>query len=83
MATVKQVSVGASYTKNLGNFQSLKVEASIVVDLHDDDDSEAVYADAWERVQKQVRIGLGRSNQNEQHHTDQQKGSLQPASANV
>lgn len=83
MATVKQVSVGASYTKNLGNFQSLKVEASIVVELHNDDDAEAVYADAWERVQKQVRVGLGRSDQSEQHHTNQQKGSLQPASANV
>lgn len=82
MATVKQISVGATYTKNLGNYQSLKVEANVVMDLNEGDDYKAIYADAWEKVQEQVRIGLGRSNQSEQHQTEQ-KGSLQPASANV
>ncbi|WP_308722460.1 hypothetical protein [Paenibacillus polysaccharolyticus] len=60
MPKVKQISVGASFTKNLGNFQSLKVEANIVMELHDSDDPTAAYEDAWARVQEQVRIGLGK-----------------------
>lgn len=60
MPKVKQISVGASYTKNLGNFQSLKVEASIVMELLDGDDPSVVYEDAWARVQDQVRKGLGK-----------------------
>lgn len=63
MPKVKQISVGASFTKNLGNFQSLKVEATIVMELHDGDDPKAVYADGWEKVQEQVRIGLGKEQQ--------------------
>jgi len=60
MPKVKQISVGASYTKNLGNFQSLKVEASIVMELLDDEDPSVVYEDAWAKVQDQVRKGLGK-----------------------
>lgn len=60
MPKVKQISVGATYTKNLGNYQSLKVEANIVMELHDGDDPSAAYEDAWARVQEQVRIGLGK-----------------------
>ncbi|WP_338543976.1 hypothetical protein [Paenibacillus tundrae] len=55
---MKQISVGASFTKNLGNFQSLKVEATVVMELQDGDDPNAVYAEAWETVQAQVRKGL-------------------------
>ncbi len=60
MPKVKQISVGASFTKNLGNFQSLKVEANIVMELHDGDDPDEAYADAWARVQEQIRNGLGK-----------------------
>ncbi|CAI6075032.1 hypothetical protein PAECIP112173_02355 [Paenibacillus sp. JJ-100] len=60
MPKVKQISVGASFTKNLGNFQSLKVEANIVLELDDRDDPSAAYEDAWAKVQEQVRNGLGK-----------------------
>ncbi|QKS56506.1 hypothetical protein HUB98_09235 [Paenibacillus barcinonensis] len=60
MPKVKQISVGASFTKNLGNFQSLKVEANIVIELHDGDYPDEAYADAWARVQEQIRNGLGK-----------------------
>ncbi|MBU5356105.1 hypothetical protein KQI74_28030 [Paenibacillus barcinonensis] len=60
MPKVKQISVGASFTKNLGNFQSLKVEANIVMELYDGDYPDEAYADAWARVQEQIRNGLGK-----------------------
>lgn len=58
MAKVKELSVGATFTKNLGNYQSLKVEANVTVHLETGDDPDTIYAEAWERVQEQVRKGL-------------------------
>ena len=35
MATISQFTVGSSRTINLGNFESLRVEASVTTDLND------------------------------------------------
>lgn len=37
---ITQFMVGASRTINLGNFESLRVESSVTVDLNDGDDEE-------------------------------------------
>ncbi|RAW13698.1 hypothetical protein [Paenibacillus taichungensis] len=60
MASVKQISVGISFTKNLGNFQSLKVDASVNMELQPGDNPEVVYENAWATVQDQIRKGLGK-----------------------
>jgi hypothetical protein len=38
MATIKQFGIGCSRTINLGNFESLRVEASIAVEVNDSED---------------------------------------------
>ncbi|OUM85671.1 MAG: hypothetical protein BAA01_09380 [Bacillus thermozeamaize] len=58
----KEISVGFMYTKNLGNYQSLKVDAGVVMTVEDGDDIEEVYQKAWETVKKQVKRGLESAN---------------------
>jgi len=58
----KEISVGFTFTKNLGNYQSLKVDAGVVMTVEDGDDADDVYAKAWETVRKQVKKGLEAAN---------------------
>lgn len=58
----KEISVGFTFTKNLGNYQSLKVDAGVVMTVEDGDDPDDVYAKAWETVRKQVKKGLETAN---------------------
>jgi hypothetical protein len=51
---VKEVSVTFSFTKNLGNYQSLKIEAGAVVELGPGDKPEKVYAETFEMAKRQV-----------------------------
>lgn len=55
---IKEISVGFTYTKNLGNFENLKVDAGVVISIQEGEDPEEVYAKAWESVKKQVKSGL-------------------------
>lgn len=52
--TVKTVHVGHSRTFNLGNFNSLKLDMSFDVELHDDDDPEQVVRDLQEQAKYHV-----------------------------
>ncbi|MGG1672891.1 hypothetical protein ACIFOE_20085 [Paenibacillus sp. NRS-1783] len=58
MSRLKEISVSYTYTKNLGNYQSLKVDAGLVVTLEPGDDPQTVYADAWRTVRNQVEQRL-------------------------
>lgn len=58
----KEISVGFTFTKNLGNYQSLKVDAGVVMTVEDGDDLDGVYAKAWETVKQQVKKGLEAAN---------------------
>jgi hypothetical protein len=58
MSQVKEISVGFTYTKNLGNFESLKVDAGVVVTVDPGESEEEVYRKAWNVAKKQVTNGL-------------------------
>ena len=58
MRQVKEISVGFTFTKNLGNYESLKVDAGVVMTVEPGDDPAAVEAEAWEHVKKQIKRGL-------------------------
>lgn len=54
----KEVSVGFTYTKNLGNFESLKVDGGVVVSVEENENPEEVYEQAWKSVKNQIKKGL-------------------------
>ena len=54
MAKVKEISVLYSRTVNLGNFESLKIELGEVVTLGAKDKADAVRAEAFAAVKKEV-----------------------------
>lgn len=51
---VKEIYAEASFTKNLGNFQSFKPTAGVVMTLDDKDDVKKVFEQAWDIVGDQV-----------------------------
>ncbi|WP_211746383.1 hypothetical protein [Paenibacillus sp. Marseille-Q4541] len=55
---VKEISVGFTYTKNLGNYESLKIDAGVVVSVEDGDTTDEVYSRAWNTVKKQISNGI-------------------------
>ncbi|WP_019536555.1 hypothetical protein [Paenibacillus ginsengihumi] len=58
MSQVKEITVGFTYTKNLGNYESLKVDAGVVMTVEPGEDPAAVYDRAWESAKKQIKRGL-------------------------
>ena len=54
MGKVKEISVNYSRTVNLGNFESVKIDAGEVVTLGTKDDAETVRAEVFARVKKEV-----------------------------
>jgi hypothetical protein len=54
MAKVKEIYVEASFTKNLGNYQSFKPTAGVAMTLDDKDDVKKVFEQGWELVGDQV-----------------------------
>lgn len=55
---VQQISVGFTLTKNLGNYESLKVDAGIVIAVGENEDADEVYAKAWNSAKAQIKRGL-------------------------
>lgn len=55
---VKEISVGFTYTKNLGNYENLKVDGEVTVSVDENEDPEEVYAKAWKLVKNQIKKGL-------------------------
>jgi hypothetical protein len=58
MAKVKEIYVEASFTKNLGNYQSFKPTAGVTITLEPGDDEAEVYKKAWDLVGDQVEEQL-------------------------
>jgi hypothetical protein len=54
MAKVKEIYVEASFTKNLGNFQSFKPTAGATITIEDGDKVADVFAKGWELVGDEV-----------------------------
>jgi hypothetical protein len=51
---IKQFTIGASHTINLGNYENVHIEAKIVIDMDDDDDFQGFS----EQAQKDLRALL-------------------------
>jgi hypothetical protein len=50
----KEVRATFSFTKNLGNFQSIRVEATVVAELEPKDTPEKAFRECWALVKEQV-----------------------------
>ena len=57
MAKKGTISVTVGLTRNLGNYQSLRIDAGLTLDS-DDVMSEQEWADAWKRVESEVENRL-------------------------
>lgn len=51
---VKEISATFSFTKNLGNYQSIRVEAGAVVTLEGKDTPEEAFEEAFRMAKEQV-----------------------------
>lgn len=69
MPLISKITTGASRTINLGNFESLRIEASVTVDVDPKTDS---MPEAEATAQKELRRLL------EQTYVDMMKKSLRP-----
>lgn len=58
MSQLKEIQVGFTYTKNLGNFENVKVDANVRIAVEPDEDVEEVYSKAYESMRKQIKKGL-------------------------
>ena len=57
---VKEISVGFTYTKNLGNYESIKVDAGFVVAIGAGEDPESSFTKAWTAAKAQIVKGLAK-----------------------
>lgn len=58
--TVKEITVGYTYTKNLGNYENVKVDAGVTITVAPGQDVNELYDKAYESMKKQVKIGLNK-----------------------
>ncbi|MCS1392998.1 hypothetical protein NXZ77_15580 [Lysinibacillus boronitolerans] len=56
----KEITVGYTYTKNLGNFENVKVDAAVTISVEPGQDIDALYDKAYESMKKQVKNGLNK-----------------------
>ncbi|MFF5818484.1 hypothetical protein [Lysinibacillus capsici] len=56
----KEITVGYTYTKNLGNFENVKVDAAVTISVEPGQDVDALYNKAYESMKKQVKNGLNK-----------------------
>ncbi|GLC89365.1 hypothetical protein [Lysinibacillus piscis] len=54
----KEITVGYTYTKNLGNYENVKVDAAITITVEPGQDVDALYDKAYDSMKKQVKHGL-------------------------
>ncbi|GIO36242.1 hypothetical protein J41TS12_11030 [Paenibacillus antibioticophila] len=55
---IREINVSMTYTKNLGNYESLKLDAGVTVAITPDENVDQAYAKAWEVARKQIRAQL-------------------------
>lgn len=54
----KEITVGYTYTKNLGNYENVKVDASVTISVTPGEDVDELYDRAYESIKKQIKNGL-------------------------
>lgn len=55
---IKEITVGYTYTKNLGNFENVKVDASATITVEPGRDIDALYEKAYNAMKNQIKNGL-------------------------
>lgn len=55
---VKEITVGYTYTKNLGNYENVKVDALVTISVTPGEDVDELYDRAYESMKKQIKNGL-------------------------
>lgn len=55
---VKEITVGYTYTKNLGNYENVKVDADVTITVEPGEDLDELYYKAYSAMKKQVKNGL-------------------------
>jgi len=58
MAKVKSISVEVTFTKNLGNYESLKLGASAELEIEKDDSLSAMYEQAYDMCSTEIMTQL-------------------------
>lgn len=56
----EEITVGYTYTKNLGNFENVKVDASVTISVMPGQNVDELYDKAYDSMKKQVKNGLNR-----------------------
>lgn len=56
----KEITVGYTYTKNLGNFENVKVDASVTISVEPGENVDELYDRAYESMKKQIKNGLNK-----------------------
>lgn len=56
----KEITVGYTYTKNLGNFENVKVDAAVTITVEPGQDINELYDKAYDSMKKQVKHGLNK-----------------------
>ncbi|EJW17580.1 hypothetical protein M5X00_16605 [Paenibacillus alvei] len=54
----KEITVGYTFTKNLGNYQSVKVDASVTMAVDEGESPEVVAATGYKYCREQVKKGI-------------------------
>jgi hypothetical protein len=55
---VEEITVGYTFTKNLGNYENVKVDASATISVMPGQDVDELYDKAYDSMKKQIRNGL-------------------------
>lgn len=55
MDDVKEIRVAVAYTKNLGNYESLRLEAGLTVAVAEGKNVADVFARAWDTARDQIK----------------------------
>ncbi len=56
----KEITVGYTYTKNLGNFENVKVDAAVTITVEPSQNVDELYEKAYESMKKQVKNDLNK-----------------------
>lgn len=61
MSEAKEIQVGFTYTKNLGNYESLKVDAHVKISVEPGEDMDELYQNAYQNMKQQIKKGLNQA----------------------
>lgn len=54
----KEITVGYTYTKNLGNFENVKVDAGVTITVAPNENPDELYEKAYKNMKQQIKKGL-------------------------